>query len=439
MASVRKQASLGTPAQHSQPSRKGKKAWRKHVDIEEVEEGLEGLRAEERVTGSTLQKKKNEDLFTIDVTGDHKVRKSMRFSTSQLSYTKMLAQRSAVAAVYSRPSLTTSTKKPRSSVSREDKVRMLRMAKRKVRGPLNTVVDPTEQGSGSAILDPSHAVMESGTYDVWADTVDVDVEMKEFLPSTPPQTPSHRSNISIPAIRAPHQGTSYNPPAEAHSELIRLATAEAERKERDSQKFAGEKESIIAGRQAAAAEYQLGVPLGMTVDVPGDGQEDDQPLEDGVVVEEAKKPQPRKTKQQRRKAERVREEKRALAERAAKKRFLVSVGSAKAMRLAHRKRLLQREQERELKRLALEEKMRKKGMAGMKLGKHAVPEGQVEVQLGEELSESLRALKPEGNLFKDRFLSLQHRALVEPRVPVLPRRRKNKTKEVEKFAWKRFE
>jgi len=27
--------------------------------------------------------------------------------------------------------------------------------------------------------------------------------------------------------------------------------------------------------------------------------------------------------------------------------------------------------------------------------------------------------QPEGNLFRDRFLSMQHRALIEPRVPVL--------------------
>lgn len=31
----------------------------------------------------------------------------------------------------------------------------------------------------------------------------------------------------------------------------------------------------------------------------------------------------------------------------------------------------------------------------------------------------LTILKPEGNLFKDRFISLQHRALIEPRAPVM--------------------
>lgn len=34
------------PRQPKQPSRKGKKAWRKNVDITEVQEGLENLREE---------------------------------------------------------------------------------------------------------------------------------------------------------------------------------------------------------------------------------------------------------------------------------------------------------------------------------------------------------------------------------------------------------
>jgi hypothetical protein len=83
---------------------------------------------------------------------------------------------------------------------------------------------------------------------------------------------------------------------------------------------------------------------------------------------------------------------------------------------------------------ALKERLRG-GLAGQKVGKHFVKEGEVDVQLGEDLSESFRALKvgslplgansltnnnlnatqPEGNLFRDRFLSLQHRGLVEPR------------------------
>lgn len=34
------------PSQFKQPSRKGKKAWRKNVDITDIQEGLEELREE---------------------------------------------------------------------------------------------------------------------------------------------------------------------------------------------------------------------------------------------------------------------------------------------------------------------------------------------------------------------------------------------------------
>ena len=35
-----------TPQQYKQPSRKGKNAWRKNVDITEIQEGLEAARDE---------------------------------------------------------------------------------------------------------------------------------------------------------------------------------------------------------------------------------------------------------------------------------------------------------------------------------------------------------------------------------------------------------
>lgn len=42
---------VGAPSQRSQPSRKGKKAWRKNVDIDIIEDGLETIRDQERLVG----------------------------------------------------------------------------------------------------------------------------------------------------------------------------------------------------------------------------------------------------------------------------------------------------------------------------------------------------------------------------------------------------
>ena len=47
-------STLGAPAQHDESSRKGKRAWRKNVDIEDLEEKLESLREEERTLGCAL-------------------------------------------------------------------------------------------------------------------------------------------------------------------------------------------------------------------------------------------------------------------------------------------------------------------------------------------------------------------------------------------------
>jgi len=84
------------------------------------------------------------------------------------------------------------------------------------------------------------------------------------------------------------------------------------------------------------------------------------------------------------------------------------------------------------------EKMNKPKREKMpRLGKVKYQEKSMDIQLTEELSESLRSLKPEGNLFTDRFKSLQERAIIEPRVRNTKERR-YKLKEYEKHSYKKF-
>ncbi|TFK52820.1 tumor suppressor protein Gltscr2 [Heliocybe sulcata] len=441
-ATKKTKSSVGAPSQLKQGSRKGKKAWRKNVDIEGVEEGLEGLRVEERVTGSALQKKKDEDLFQVDVRGDEHVRKTMpKYSKAALTATKILNQRSAVPAVFSRAFSSASGKR---KLSHEEKERLLRMGKRARRGPLNSYVDETEAGSGSALLEVSEAAKRSGGYDVWSSKKEEEIETKDGLEHVqnkqvkPAEPHPLRSVIQIPAVSEPHVGTSYNPPAEAYQELLLSAVQIEEKRTKEAEKLKLWQEKVDLARKFATEEEKEGVPRGMSVGEGEDADEDEErerEREEGPV---AKKTPQRKTKKERKKAQRLRKEKQALAEKAARKRLLTSVSSAKSFRSLANKSLSASERARAERELAAQEKLRK-GLAGQKIGKHKVQEGEVDVQLGEDLSESLRGLKPEGNLFRDRFLSLQQRALIEPRQPVLPRKRRTKTKEYEKHAWKRFE
>lgn len=435
-------SATGAPSQLNQSSRKGKRAWRKNVDIQDVEEGMEGMRAEERVIGKTLQATKDQDLFQIDVKGDAQVRKSLpRFSTSQLTSTKILAQRSAVPAVLSRPS--TASKKRKSLVTHEEKARLLRISKRPRKGPFNSVIDPTELGAGSAILELSEAVKSSGTYDAWAPPPPQE-EIKDGLETVQPKVIKApaltrvRDTIEVPAIVEPHQGTSYNPPVQAHQELLLQAHEKEEQRIRAAEKLADVKEKMESAKRDVE-EPNLAVASGMRLYEDIADEDEDESAPDGGADIAAKRLPPRKTQAQRRKAARLLAEKRELAERAARKRMLAVIPSAKTLRRANAKLMLARKMEQEKKLTAETEKLKQQGLAGRKLGKHKVPEGTVDVQLGEDLSESLRQLKPEGNLFRDRFLSMQQRALVEPRVPVLPKKQRTKIVEYEKHAWKRFE
>ena len=103
---------------------------------------------------------------------------------------------------------------------------------------------------------------------------------------------------------------------------------------------------------------------------------------------------------------------------------------------AQRQRMRARQalvEERRARKLA---RMQAEGIAGFRVGKHVVPKQHVDVQTGDELSESLRQLKPEGNLFYDRFQNLQARGLLEARKPVVPSRR-YKLREYDRHSFKR--
>jgi len=105
-------------------------------------------------------------------------------------------------------------------------------------------------------------------------------------------------------VLEPHQGSSYNPPAAAHEELI-IEACKIERRRQEEADRLAEVRRKVAEARARAQNATEGLPLGMTLDeIPKD---DDEPAteQDAVVP---KKPSAPKTKQQRAKALRLRAE-----------------------------------------------------------------------------------------------------------------------------------
>lgn len=68
---------------------------------------------------------------------------------------------------------------------------------------------------------------------------------------------------------------------------------------------------------------------------------------------------------------------------------------------------------------------------------HSVPEKPLELVLPDELQDSLRLLKPEGNLLGDRFRNLMIQGKVEVRKPIT-QPKKAKRKLTEKWTYKDF-
>jgi len=116
--------------------------------------------------------------------------------------------------------------------------------------------------------------------------------------------------IALPAVPVPHAGTSYNPPEAAHTELLRAAHEAELRRVQEAEALEATKARLLSARHADGGSGDGGAP-GMLIDKPGEGvKEDSVPADqsqDGLDATTKSAPQ-RKTKQQRRKAEKLRAE-----------------------------------------------------------------------------------------------------------------------------------
>ena len=86
-------------------------------------------------------------------------------------------------------------------------------------------------------------------------------------------------------------------------------------------------------------------------------------------------------------------QKRTLLERTLRKRLHASVDTVKTLRNAAERTRVARVKAATERRAKQEARLALNGLTGQKFGKHVVREGEVDVQLGEELSESLRGLQ----------------------------------------------
>ncbi|KAF7591117.1 hypothetical protein BBP40_001953 [Aspergillus hancockii] len=416
------------PRQFSQPSRKGKKAWRKNVDVTEVQEGLRLLKDEE-IKGGVVAEKPSEELFTFDITGSSDIRKAIEKQHKPLKSQEILAQRSVIPGVDTRKRQSSKvtdgviepkTKKHKSDwVTRKDWLRLKQVAK---------------EGN------PMQKAKEGEYYDPWADVEDptpVDDPQFDFLekpkqkvaPDTIKRAPISlaANGKPVPAVRTPLAGTSYNPSFEEWDRLIQEQGA----KEVEAEKKRLEEERKEQERQRLIAEAK---------DDDGEVKSDDESAWEGFESEyetpdwlKKKRPE-RKTKTQRNKIKRRKEAERQAKWEAQMKKKEDQVEQAKAIAEKVKEKELERAQESEDSDEEGDDTVLRRKPLG---GKTRAPEKRLEVVLPDELQDSLRLLKPEGNLLDDRFRTLVVQGKLESRKPVT-QAKKAKRKATVKWGHKDF-
>ncbi|OJD27888.1 hypothetical protein ACJ73_00705 [Blastomyces percursus] len=237
---------IEAPHQYKQPSRKGKKAWRKHVDITEVDTGLQRVR-EEEIEGGVIAEKPFEDLFVLDSKGSDELQRKVK-STKPLKCDEILARRSAIPSVDSRKrgnsKITDGILEPKSKRSRSDWVTYKEWMRLK-------------QVAKNANIE-EHDDDKRISHDPWDEdnTPEPAEQMKlNFLEKpkpivVPPTTKLPPVSLAangkpVPSIKRPDAGISYNPMFEDWDRLLTeegQKEVEAEKKRLEEEK--AEKERL---------------------------------------------------------------------------------------------------------------------------------------------------------------------------------------------------
>lgn len=390
--------------------------------------------SEEIRQGGPLAEKPSNELFVLDPTGSEEIRKKHKL-TKPLKVDQILAERSAVPPVDSRKRSRSipadGIYEPASKRAKKDWVSKKEV--QRLKDSLNV----------QSYLDTQHIEDVSGTsQDLWAEgtlTTPGDEPCSEYIPRTrtkvAPET-LQRAPIVMTAnakpakaVPNPNGGTSYNPSFEEWDDLLTgegEKEVEAERARQRKARTDAEKEARIAALAAAPENI-----LGSDGESAWEGFE----TEDEKDRLQQKRPE-RKTPAQRNKLKRRKQAEQLAnhqkrtgdSRKRAEQAMLTAMKSRDDVRVSTTAEpLLDHDSEVE------DSKTRRR-----KLGNVVIADKQLEVVLPDELQESLRRLKPEGNLMNDRFRTMLLNGKIESRKPIIQPKKK-KVFTTEKWSYKDFE
>ena len=445
------------PSQYKQSSRKGKKAWRKNIDLSDVEQYMEKKIDHEITHGtSDITSLQNDALFHVDVEGDE-ILKNKLIKRKQIK--KVLKSKEILDAVKTNSKIAALNHHKNSSgnpnkiqgVSKHELKKLMALAGR-VHGESKIKNRVAKDG-----------LVKTTAGDLWGEEsnskkqkvklpsgIKLDVEKKDQIPeellkksTTSWSIASVRpSTLDIEPIAVkefteiPHAGKSYNPNNKAWSELINKEYKEE--KAREDERIALEKYKERIRHLMETLDDNEEEESSSNEEEEDEEEENENENEstqcngsDKEIKLSINKPvkNKKKTKYQRNKAKRH-EEKVKLQQELKELR----------QRVKDLEEVINSEETEILSAIESDSNKVKKSKKNKKhkLGtKYSVIDERLEIKFSDELSDSLRKLKPEGNLLYDTVRKLQSSGKVETRVPVR-KGRKYKQKITEKWTHKDF-
>ncbi|XP_073247648.1 ribosome biogenesis protein NOP53-like [Porites lutea] len=394
-------------------SKNKKQTWRKHTDIKDVEEHLEEARREER-TGGPVSEKPDEGLFFVDkdteespVTDESKVlsRKRKLLKADQL-------------------------------VLSETKIKPVGNKKRKIVSKIRKAGDIEESSDSDVEKEKSNMgyAKEANSqdskdkvFDLW-ETKDAQTGDEHFLTTTrkikvkKPKT-INRKTSKLKAVEICHPGASYNPSYDDHQLLLKTAHDVELKKVKEIEKLKRKVKFLSPEEAANLPTWTEEMSQGLFNEEEKEEDELNSDDEQEGLSAAPVRAVDRKTKQQRRKEKEIQQEQKRLEEGKKNKLRQNEIFRLKSLK----KEINMAEQKSEERKQKKEEIKNVSATKPKRLSRYQYEAPNIELQLSGEITGSLRTLKQEGNLFEDRFKSIQRRNIIETRQPA-KRRRKYKQK-----------
>ncbi|XP_056633571.1 ribosome biogenesis protein NOP53 [Diorhabda sublineata] len=396
-------------------SKKLKKSWRKHVNINDVEEFLEEKRLEERL-GPPIETIPDEALFKLDTKPSVELlskteRRKLKAVKPLKCFSALQPYTNVPDPIAKRNRVRTKEERKNELVKKKEKFNEIKgIVKRKsIVADLNRKLDDIKRKNrpkrGEFAVDLWEG--DNQKEEEWVDLNTKNHNLRGI--SVPVKKTIGRKNKDVPAIEPPHPGMSYNPSYEDHQDLLQQVAEKEKKLMKEEEHLRRVTSGMFSKVTETKREQDWLVDMSQGLPSKNNPQSEHEDSDSefksvNPAVKNAKKTLKQRRKQ---KEQMMLEKARKMLKREKKK--ITDIHNLQGL-VKHVDTVSEKQEKaREIRK---SKKEQNKKLTVLNANKFEEPD--LEFNLGQEISGNLKNLKTEGNLLMDRFKSMQKRSILAP-------------------------